>query len=251
MNVISKSLSFLSLVNVEFFKWMLHTNESNQMWFGATRRQAKNLCGHISKRTWLRSPLPDLPWFSPKTNVMLTFEQSNHERFKQIPLQLSACPHTLHFTLKYVTEAEDALTAFFLELKYIDLLEKTLGFVFGWLDFCSSSPALHCVWHLAILRCACSVQPACVSLWPWSSCTKFGTSLLWEPPGLYGPANQNKEQLKKGESRKELEGGGLILSGISSTSNIFTIRSHFTQCWYHKYLLMEKIYLIHTCTCRH
>lgn len=91
-----------------------------------------------------------------------------------------------------------------LELKYIDFPEKTLGFVFGWLDFCSSSPALHCVWHLAILRCACSVQPACVSLWPWSSCTKFGASLLWEPRDYMDQRTKTKSSLKRVKAAKSL-----------------------------------------------
>lgn len=43
---------------------------------------------------------------------------------------------------------------------------------------------------------------------------------LWEPLGLYGPADQNNEQLKASENRKALEGRGLI--HIGSTGNIFT-----------------------------
>lgn len=50
-------------------------------------------------------------------------------------------------------------------------------FAFGFLDVQSSSPAPRCLWHSAILRWACSAQPACVSLWPWSGCTKFRASL--------------------------------------------------------------------------
>lgn len=157
--------------------------------------------------------------------------------------------HILFHKLKYVTEAKDALTAFHEDLKwylttleiktqqriphlfyvfvnkflltrpadYIDFPEKTLGFFFCWLGFWASSSAPHCVWHLAILSWAWRIQPACVSLWPWSGCTKFGASLCWSHWDFMDQRTKTMSSLKR---CKELEGGGLILSWISSTSNI-------------------------------
>lgn len=89
---------------------------------------------------------------------------------------------------------------------------------FFWLDVRSSS-RVHCyLWHSAILRPAYSVQPACESVWPWSGCTKFCAS---ESHWDYMDQWTKTMTVKAAKSfRVEM----LTLSGISSTTNIFTLQ---------------------------